>query len=50
MAEKFFADDRFIIPDEIQKMSKEELETEIRRLEKELKDKKRNMQKKNIAV
>ena len=50
MTEKYFADDRFIIPDKIQKMSKEELDIEIARLEQEIKDKKRNAQKKDIAV
>lgn len=50
MAEKYFADDRFIIPDEIKKMTEEELDTEIARLEQEVKDKKRNARKKDIAV
>lgn len=35
MKEEYFADDRFIIPDEIKQMSDEEIEIEIERLEKE---------------
>lgn len=50
MDEKYFADDRFIIPEKIKKMSKEELDIEISRLEQEVKNKKRNGQKKDIAV
>lgn len=41
MKEKYFADDRFIISDEIKKMSKEEREREIARLEQEIREKKR---------
>ncbi len=50
MSEKYFADDRFIIPEEIKNMTEEELEREITRLEQEIKEKKRNTQKKDIAV
>ncbi len=50
MSEKYFADDRFIISDEVKNMSKEERKREITRLENEIKDRKRNMQKKDIAV
>lgn len=35
MEEKYFADDRFIIPDEIKQMTSEERQKEIRRLEEE---------------
>lgn len=35
MREEYFADDRFIIPDEIKQMSDEEIEREIERLEEE---------------
>lgn len=38
--EKYFADDRMIIPEYIKRMSKEELEAEIARLEKEHREKK----------
>ena len=38
--EKYFIDDRVIIPDEIKKMSQEELEEEIRKFEAEIKRKK----------
>lgn len=40
MTEKYFADDRFIIPDEIKKMTREELDIEIARLKQEIKNKK----------
>ena len=50
MAEKYFADDRFIISDEVKNMSNEQRKREITRLENEIKDRKRNMQKKDIAV
>ena len=45
MSGKYFADDRFIISDEVKNMSKEERKREIARLENEIKDRKRNMQK-----
>lgn len=35
MEEKYFADDRFIIPDEIKQMTSEERQKEIKRLEEE---------------
>ena len=35
MEEKYFADDRFIISEEVQKMSEEEMDREIKRLEEE---------------
>lgn len=35
MEEKYFADDRFIIPDEIKQMTSEEIDSEIKRLEEE---------------
>lgn len=38
--EKYFADDRMIIPEYIKRMSKEELDAEIERLEREHRDKK----------
>lgn len=37
---KYFIDDRVVIPDDIQKMSAEELETAIAQLEKELENRK----------
>lgn len=40
MTEEYFADDRGIIPEDIKKMSNEELDREIARLEQEIKDKK----------
>ncbi|MDE7194972.1 MAG: hypothetical protein K2O14_13550 [Oscillospiraceae bacterium] len=40
MDEKYFVDDRGIIPEYIKKMSNEELDCEIARLEKEIRDKK----------
>lgn len=40
MKEEYFADDRVIIPEYIRKMSREELEKEIARLEKEVKESK----------
>jgi hypothetical protein len=44
MAEKeYFIDDRFIIPDEIKKMSNEELDREIKRLETEAIAKKKKL-------
>lgn len=43
--ERYFADDRGIIPDYIKKMTPEELEREIARLEQEIKDKKLENQK-----
>jgi HAMP domain-containing protein len=43
MAEKeYFIDDRVIIPDEIKRMSVEELERAIKQMEDELKSKKPN--------
>lgn len=36
MKEEYFADDRVVIPDYIKRMSKEELEQEIARLESEI--------------
>lgn len=45
MREEYFADDRVIIPDYVKKMSKEELEQEIARLEKEVKEKRAKNQK-----
>ncbi len=45
MKDEYFADDRVIIPEYIKKMSKEELEQEIERLEKEAKEKKARNQK-----
>ncbi len=44
MSEKYFADDRFIISDEVKNMSKEERKREITRLENEIKDRKRKME------
>lgn len=42
MAEKeYFIDDRVVIPEEIKKMSIEELEAAIKKLEQELRDKKK---------
>ncbi len=41
MKEEYFADDRVIIPEYIRKMSREELEQEIARLEKEVKESKK---------
>lgn len=38
---QYFIDDRVIIPDEIKKMSKEELEAEIKMLEQEIRNKKK---------
>ena len=35
MEEKYFADDRFIISEEVQNMSEEEMDREIKRLEEE---------------
>ena len=49
MSGKYFADDRFIISDEVKNMSKEERKREIARLENEIKDRKRNMQKKELT-
>lgn len=45
MREKFFADDRCIIPEDIKKMSKAELEAEIARIEKEAMENKGQKQK-----
>ena len=42
MTEKYFADDRGIIPEHIKNMSNEELDREIARLEQEIEDKKVN--------
>ncbi len=42
--EEYFADDRCIIPEEIKKMSREELDAEIERMEKEAKRKKEQRQ------
>ncbi len=48
MAEKeYIIDDNVVIPDYIKKMSREELEREIARLEKEHLDRKREMKKQN---
>lgn len=41
---KYFIDDRFIISDEVKKMSKEERKREIARMEQEIKEKKQNAQ------
>lgn len=42
MAEKeYFIDDRVVIPEEIKKMSIKELEAAIKKLEQELRDKKK---------
>lgn len=38
--EEYFADDRCIIPDDIKRMSKEELEAEIAKLEAEIRERK----------
>ncbi len=46
----YFADDRFIIPDYIRKMSREELEPEIARLEREEQEKRDRKQKEVAAV
>lgn len=46
--EGFFADDRVIIPDYIKKMSLEELEREIAKLEKEHEERKRR--EKSLAI
>lgn len=43
--EPYFLDDRVVIPDYIKKMSKEELEQEIERLEKEAEEKRAKNQK-----
>lgn len=50
MKEEYFADDRCIIPDEVKKMSKEELDAEIERLEKEAREKKERNQKLVVAT
>lgn len=42
-----FLDDRVIIPDDIKKMTVEELEAAIKELEQELKEKKKNSMKLN---
>ena len=49
---KYFIDDRFIISDEVKKMSKEERKREIARMEQEIKEKKQNAQnqKKYLAL
>lgn len=41
---KYFIDDRVIIPDDIKKMSKEELQKEIDKFEKEAKKKRETAQ------
>lgn len=43
---EYFEDDRVIIPEDIQKMSKEELKTEIAILEEEIRKEKEQMLKK----
>lgn len=45
MKEEYFADDRVVIPEHIKKMSREELDAEIARLEKEAREKKERNQK-----
>lgn len=40
---KYFIDDRFIIPDEILKMTSEERQTEIARLEKQAQEEKQKI-------
>ncbi|MCM1091910.1 MAG: hypothetical protein NC092_03475 [Butyrivibrio sp.] len=45
MKEEYFADDRGIIPEYIKKMTREELELEIERLEREVKEKNAKNQK-----
>lgn len=50
MKEEYFADDRCIIPDEVKKMSREELDAEIERLEKEAREKKAKNRKLAAAV
>lgn len=42
MQEKYFADDRYVVSNEVKKMSKEERKREIARLEQEIKNKKCN--------
>lgn len=46
----FIIDDRFIIPEDIKKMSKEELNAEIERLENEQRKKKTESQLKNSKI
>lgn len=48
--EPYFLDDRCIIPDEVKKMSKEELDAEIERLEKEEQEKKAKNKKLVAAI
>ena len=43
MKEEYFADDRGIIPEYIKKMTREELELEIERLEREVKERKESV-------
>ncbi len=40
---KYFIDDRVIIPDDIKKMSREELKKSIKQLEEEIKSKKKKI-------
>lgn len=47
--EKYYIDDRCIIPDDIKNMSPEELEEEIRKLESEIALKKKNKDKQETA-
>ena len=45
-----FLDDNVVIPEYIKNMTREELAKEIARLEQEIRDKKINAQKKDVAV
>lgn len=42
MEQEYIVDDRIIIPEDVKRMSKEELDREIARLEEEQRKKKRN--------
>lgn len=50
MKEKYFADDRVIIPEYIRKMSKEDLEQEIARLEEEARKEKSKRKQEEVAA
>lgn len=49
-SEPYFLDDRVIIPDDVKKMSREQLEQEIARLEKEAKKNKAKKQKIVVGI